>query len=226
MKLLNSFVSPFAARARLAIYAYDLPVEIVPSNQWLPNYVKSPDYLAINPIGRVPTLVLDDGGALPESSVIVEYLADAFPESGLRPPDAQPAARARLIAHLMELYVQMRAGPLFGQLFAAQRDQRTIETCVAAMDEGLSHLEHFIGSEGFAAGHEITIADCALVPFLFFFTDRMVAALDMPPIIDKHPKVAAYWDRIQAAPAVRRVLEEMRTAIAQSRLRMLVPALE
>ena len=224
MKLLNSFVSPFAARPRLAIYAYDLPVEIAPSGQWLPNYEKSPDYLAINPIGRVPTLVLDDGSGLPESSVIVEYLADAFPHCGLRPKGAEAAARARLLAHVTEIYVQMEGGPLVGQLFATDRDRQAIERRVAAMDKGLSHLEHFIGTEGFAAGHEITLADCALVPYLFFFTERMVDAFDMPPIIGKHPKVAAYWDRVQAVSVVQKLLTEMRDAIGQSRLSMLVSA--
>jgi glutathione S-transferase len=222
MKLLNSYVSPFAARARLAIYAYDLPVEIAPSGQWLPNYQKSPEYLAINPIGRVPTLLLDDGSALPESSVIVEYLADAFPGTGLRPTDAQAAARARLAAHLVETYVQMQAGPLFGQFFAEQRDQRRIEACVTAMDEGISHLEHFMGDDGLAIGREITIADCALVPFLFFFADRMVATFDIAPIIDKRPKLAVYWSRIQAEPVAERVLDEMRTAIAKSPLSKLL----
>lgn len=192
-------------------------MEIAPSGQWLANYEKSPDYLAINPIGRVPTLVLDDGRALPESSVIVEYLADAFPGGGLRPADAGAAARARLTAHLAETYVQMRAGPLFGQFFAPQRDQATIEACVTAMDEGLSYLEHFM-DDGPDAGRAITIADCALVPFLFFFADRMVAALGRAPITGKRPKLAAYWTRIQAEPVVERVLGEMRTALANSPL--------
>jgi glutathione S-transferase len=224
MKLLNSFVSPFAARVRVAIYAYDLPVEIAPSGQWLPNYEKSPDYLQINPIGRVPALLLDDGKALPESSVIVEYLADAFAETGLRPPDPQAAAQARLLAHLVEIYVQIPALPLFGQFFAAQRDPRQIDTSVNAMNEGLSHLEHFLDDSGLAAGRKVTIADCALAPYLFFFAERMVATLGTAPIIEKHAKLTAYWNRVQGEPAVDRVLNEMRTAIAKSPMRNLLPA--
>jgi glutathione S-transferase len=222
MKLLNSFVSPFAARARVAIYAYDLPVDIAPSGQWLQNYEKSPDYLKLNPIGRVPALLLDDGSALPESGVIVEYLADAFPLSGLRPVDVRMAARARLLAHLAEIYLQIPANPLFGQFFATQRNQRQIEGCVNAMSEGLSHLDHFLGDAALAAGPGITIADCALAPFLFFFAERMVAAFGMESIIRKRAKVSAYWSRIQAEPAVERVIGEMRTAIAASPMRHLV----
>ncbi|MBA3666642.1 MAG: glutathione S-transferase family protein [Sphingomonas sp.] len=224
MILLNSFVSPFAARVRLGVYAHDLPVEIAPSGQWLPNYEKSPKYLALNPIGRVPTLVLDDGSALPESTVIVEYLADAFPGCGLRPLAATAVARVRLIAHLAEIYLQAPAGPLFGQLFASDRDQSTIERCVMAMDQGLSHLDHFMEEDGAAASGAITIADCALVPYLFFFADRMTEALGISSIIERHAKVSAYWNRIQNAPVVVKVLDEMRTAIAGSRLSMLVPS--
>jgi glutathione S-transferase len=176
MKLLNSYVSPFAARVRVAIHAYDLPVEIAPSGQWLQNYEKAPDYLRINPIGRVPTLVLDDGSALPQSGVIVDYLADAFRDSGLRPRDVQTAARARLLAHIAEIYVQLPANPLFGQLFSTNRDRRQIDTCVNAMNEGLSHLNHFPGVAG-----------------------------------------------LVAEPAVGRVITEMRAAIAESPIRMLLP---
>jgi glutathione S-transferase len=222
MKLLNSFVSPFAARVRLAIYAYDLPVEIAPSGQWTPTYEKSPEYLAINPIGRVPTLVLDDGTALPESGVIVEYLADAFPGRGLRPENAEAAARVRLLAHIAEIYVQIPAGPLFPQLFAPDRDQGRIDACVGAIDEGLSYLDHFLGEPGPAAANAIAIADCALIPFLYFFAERMAETLAHRSIIGSHRNVAAYCEAARAVPIAQKVLAEMREAISNSRLSMLV----
>jgi glutathione S-transferase len=222
MKLLNSFVSPFASRVRLAIYAHDLPVEIAPSGQWTEDFQKSPDYLAINPIGRVPTLILGDGSALPESTVIVEYLADAFPNVGLRPRNAEAAAKDRLLAHLIEIYVQERANPLFPQVFAKQRDADKILATVAAMNTGLSHLNHFMEGESYRADRAITTADCALIVYLFFFADCMVRALDQPAIIANHPRIAAYWRAMQDAPAAQRVIGEMRTAIAQSPLKMLV----
>jgi glutathione S-transferase len=224
MKLLNSFVSPFAARVRVAIYAYDLPVEIVPSGQWLPNYKKSPDFLALNPIGRVPALILDDGSVLPESGVIVEYLAARFMENRLLPPDAQAAARTRLTAHLMETYVQRRGEPLFGLLFAGEHEQRTVDACIAGVDEGLSYVEHFFSNHELAAS--ISIGDCALAPYLFVFADRMVKAFGQQPIIPKHPKVAAYWDSLQRNAAVTKVLDEMRTAIASSPLKALMSSNE
>jgi glutathione S-transferase len=222
MKLLNSYVSPFAARPRLAIYAYDLPVEIAPSGQWLPNYEKSPEFLAINPIGRVPVLLLDDGAAIPESGIIVEYLAGTFPHTGLCPVDPRAATRARLLAHLAETYIQMPASPLFGELLAEAPDQKKVQACLATVNAGLSHLEHFMSDDGFAAGNRITLADCTLVPFLFFFADRMAAAFEYDRMIGNHAKVAAYWSRVQADPFAARVLAEMKDAVAQSRLRKLL----
>jgi glutathione S-transferase len=221
MKLLNAYLSPFASRARLAIYAKNLPVRIEPANLFLPDYSKDPAYLAVNPIGRVPTLVLDDGSAIPESQVIVEYLADAFPDSRLRPTDARAAAQARLLAHLVEVYVQMPAGPLFAQLFAEQHDPAVVEAAVAAMDEGLGHIEHFITPDAYAVGDALTLADCALVPFLFFFAERMVATFERPSIIRRHPKLSRYWSRVQADPAARCVLDEMKDWLLKSPLRVL-----
>ena len=82
MKLYSAELSPFAARPRVAIYAKTLPVEILAH----PADLKSPEYLAINPMGKLPALVLDDGTVIPESDTIVEYLADAFRPRTCVPP--------------------------------------------------------------------------------------------------------------------------------------------
>ena len=75
MKLYSLPLSPYAARVRGAIYAKNLAVEIVtPPADWR----TSPDFRALNPLVRIPVLVLDNGTTLPESGVIVEYFEDAF----------------------------------------------------------------------------------------------------------------------------------------------------
>lgn len=219
MKLLSSPHSPFASRVRLAIHAYALPVDIVPADMWLvPGQQKSPHYLAINPIGKVPTLVLDDGSALPESDTIVEYLADAFPHTGLRPTGAAAIARARLLARVLELYVQTPAWPsLFPQLFAPARDPAVIDAACARIHDGLAHLEHFFTGDPYAVGDRITTADCALVPF-FYFQTRILRALGKPDPTRDRPKLAAYLERVQRDPAVQRIHAEMREGLTVSRL--------
>jgi glutathione S-transferase len=222
MKLLNSALSPFAARVRLAIHAKSLPVEIVPAGMWLPSGQKSPDYLALNPMGKVPTLILDDGSALPESDTIVEYLADAFPQAGLRPSSPQDSARGRLLARIFEQYV-MAAGwaGLFGQLFAPARDDAAVDAALAKIHEGLRHLSHFMVDAPFAVSDSITTADCALVPFLTF-QNRLSRFYGRGDFTAEHPRLAAYLARVQRDPAVHKLLAEMRDGLVGSRLACLL----
>ncbi|PCC68730.1 Glutathione S-transferase [Nannocystis exedens] len=222
MKLLNTNLSPFASRVRLAIHAKSLPVEIAPAGMWLPNGQKSPDYLALNPIGKVPTLILDDGSALPESDTIVEYLADAFPQAGLRPARPQDAARGRLLARIFEQYVMAPGwSGLIGQLFAPSRDEAVVDATLAKIHEGLRHLSHFMTDEPFAVGDTITTADCALIPFLTF-QNRLARFHGKNDPSAEHPRIAAYLDRVGRDPVVQTLLGEMRDGLVGSRLAMLL----
>ncbi|MGH6952453.1 MAG: glutathione S-transferase family protein [Vitreimonas sp.] len=217
MKLLSSPLSPFAARVRLAIYAKNLPVEIAPANMWQANGEKSPDYLALNPLGKVPALILDDGGVLPESDTIVEFLADRFPDAELRPRDPRAIAHGRLLARIVELYVMTPGVPLFGQLLGA-RNEAAIEQALAGMDAGLASLNHFMtGTE--SPESAITTADCALAPYLYFFPHLFGCAFSGASLIAKHEKVAGYYERLQRDASVQRVIGEIRGGLAGSRLK-------
>src|SRR5262249_50418892 len=158
--LYSNNLSPFASRARLAIYAKGLNVEIADP----PGGTKSPEYLAANPMGRVPALVLDDGTVLPESDVIVDYLEDAFPTPSLRPDTAEARARARLAARVGDLYVMPAIGPLFGQVNPATRDAAVVNGAFDKLDEALGWLNRFLGEGPYALGDKLTIADCTLAP--------------------------------------------------------------
>lgn len=213
MKLYSADLSPFASRPRLAIYAKNLPVEIVsPPEAGL----KSAEYLAINPIGKVPSLVLDDGTVIPESDTIVEYLADRFPESGLRPHKAEDIARARLIARVAELYVLTPGGALFGQMNPATRDQALVDEAFAKLETGLEYLNVFMTEDSHAVGDAITTADCALVPLLAFM-GVFGMVFGKGDLLAGHAKIAGYWSRIQQVPAAARVLGEMQAAMAARR---------
>ncbi len=210
MKLYSSDLSPFAARARMAIYAKGLPVEILsPPGGGL----KSAEYLAINPMGKIPALVLDDGTVIPESDTIVEFLADAFPESGLRPKGAEAMAKARLIARVTELYIGGPGSALFGQMNPATRHTETVDVTFAKLHDGFNYLNVFMSDDAFAVGDTITTADCALVPILMF-QGVFAMTFGKGDIIAPHTKVAAYWARVQSDPAAARVLGEMQAAMA------------
>lgn len=212
MKLYSAALSPYAARVRLAIYAKGLPVEILPP----PGGLKSPEYLSINPIGKIPALVLDDGQVIPESDTIVEYLADAFPQSGLRPHDPKVAARARLLARVIETYVMTPGSALFAQLNPKTRDPAAVDAAFGKLNDGLAHLNHFMGEEPYAVGEAISTADCALVPFLVF-VEWFGKVFRKGDLIAPHGKLAAYWERIKGDPVAVRVVDEIEGALAAAR---------
>jgi glutathione S-transferase len=213
MKLYSAQLSPFAARVRLAIYAKSLPVEILPPPG---GGTKSPEYLAVNPMGKLPALVLDDGTVIPESDTIVEYLADAFPEARLRAAKPADIARGRLLARMAELYVMAPGGALFGQMNPATRDPAAVDAAIAKTDDGLAHLNLFMTDDAYAVGDTITTADCALAPLLFF-QGVFGQVFEKGDLLARHGKVAAYWRGVQKDPAVHRVLTEMKEGLAAFR---------
>lgn len=212
MKLYSAELSPFAARPRVAIYAKNLPVEILAH----PEDLKSAAYLAINPMGKLPALVLDDGTVIPESDTIVEYLADAYPAAGLRPAKPADIARGRLIARVAELYVMAPGGALFGQMNPATRDAAVVDDAFVKLESGLEHLNAFMTEDAYAVGDSLTTADCALVPMLMF-VGVFGMVFRKGDLLARHTKVAAYWSRVQADPGAAKVLAEMQTALAARR---------
>jgi glutathione S-transferase len=210
MKLYNNNLSPFAGRVRMAIHAKGLDIDIVDPPA---SGIKGAEYLALNPLGRIPTLVLDDGTAIPESDTIVEYLEDKFPQKPLRPASAEDRARARLIARAADLYVIPHGLGLFGQLNPATRDAAALEAGLAKVDEGLTHLNVFLGDGPYAVRDTLSTADCCLVPFVFFF-GVFSQAFAKPDLIGKHQKLAAYAAFIQTNPVAQSVLDELQGALS------------
>jgi len=221
MKLYQTYASPFPTRVRLVLYAKAIEVEIIEPQGFHGSSEAKGDYLTINPIGRVPTLVLDDGRALPESEVICEYLEDAFPTPSLRPADAWGRAKARLIARLCDVYLVMAMVPLFN---AAGRSRRTwdsarIATSQAEVATALGWLEPHIGDEGYAVGKALSHADGAIAPQLVLAYEWAPALFGGDSPLGLHPRLAAYWRAIQRDPIAARVIGETREAIAEEQAR-------
>jgi len=209
MKLYSMDLSPFAARARVAIYAKNLPVEIVPPPE---GGTKSEAYLAINPMGRVPVLTAGDGFALPESDTIVEFLADSFPEAGLRPDTPEGKAQARLIGRVAELYVMPALQPLFGQMNPQGRNQAVVDEGVEKLKAALVHLNVFMGDGPYAVGETLTTADCALIPILFFV--QLAGPLfGKGDLLAGLLKLSAYAELLKMDPVAQKVVSEMQAGL-------------
>ncbi len=217
MKLYQTYTSPFPTRVRLVIYAKGLEVEIVEPPGFHATAESKGDYLAINPIGRVPALVLDDGRVIPESEVICEYLEDAYPEPSLRPADPWGRAQVRLISRLCDFYLVMAMVPLFSASGQSRKawDQPAIDKALEAVETALGHIEHHLGSEGYAVGSSLTQADGALVPQLMLAYEWAPGLFGRDNPLGRHPRLAAYWAAIGKDPIAARLIAETRDAVAQ-----------
>lgn len=210
MKLYSIPLSPFAARVRLSIYRKGLDhIEILPPPA--EGGLKGPQFLSLNPIGRVPTLVLDSGEAIPESATILEYLEDVYPEPSLRPKSAEHLARARLFLRLPDIYFENSPRILLGMRNPADRKEDAVETAFAALHRGLSYMNHFIDPAPWAVGGQPSIADCAVVPVLNV-VNRVAAVYEQPDLIDSYGNLRAYWAKARFDHINERVINEQLAA--------------
>lgn len=210
MKLYSQDESPYSVPVRAAIYAKGLDIAIEPP----PGGLQSETYKAASLTGTVPCLILDDGTRLPESSVILEYLEDRFPETPLRPKGLEARAHEALIRRIVE----GRLLAAIVQLFHAMSDGRPEEVkaeVLAQLERGLGQLDQLVAVQGFAAGEAFTLADCYLAPTLMGVA-LVAPMLGRPSLIADHPKIAAYMPRGMSHPAIGRVLAEMQAAVAGS----------
>ena len=166
-----------------------------------------PPFLAVNPKGKVPTLVRDDGTVLTEFAAIAAWLARTNPDKDLLPNDPEIEARAtetlayvegtihgqgftRLFKPAMFEPQDVVHGTLgLGQASVKRQGREIVETGFAILDPQLGH-------HPYAAGDSFTIADAAL-----FYVERWAK----PQGIDLPVNVAAHFERMLARPSVHKV---------------------
>jgi glutathione S-transferase len=210
MKLISLALSPFAARVRAAIHAKRLAVEIVdPPADWR----SSADFRKLNPLARIPVLVLDDGSTLFESGVIVEYLEDAYPaERPLRPRAPKDLARVRLITQIGEQYVMAAIMPLFGLFDTQDRDEAAVTAQIGKLDTALKHLNEQLRPGAYAFGGSLTTADLWLAP-LRFTLEGLMSFSGRTELLDQHRALHAYRDVALNDPVLGLVWKEMEDAL-------------
>ncbi len=217
MKLYQTYLSPFPTRVRLSLYAKGIDFEVIEPPGFHGDSNAKGDYLNVNPMGRVPTLELDDGRFLPESEVICEYLEEAFPEPALMPKDPWARARVRLLSRISDIYIVMAMLPLFNMVAAppASWDQSIIGRQLDEIGQALDFLEEYIGEQGYAVGNSLTHADGTLLPILQL-VDVWLPIFRGPDLWRGRPKSERYWRAIGKDPICARLIEETETALKKS----------
>jgi glutathione S-transferase len=218
MKLYTADLSPYAARVRMQIYAKGLS-DIVFE---LPEHWGMPKFREKFPLGRVPVLDVD-GDLIPESAVIAEYLEETYPKRSLLGANPRENAHIRLLARLSDIHIinnvfmlSRLTGALGRKTPAAARDNPVTDQLAVEVVRNLKALEKFIGKDGYACSSRMTLADCALVPGLFF-AETVLPAVGIAWPIPAIPAVAAYWAAIQKNEHAARVLVELHRGLEERR---------
>jgi len=188
MKLYAITLSPFAARVRLALRFKGLAYDMEPPPG---GGTRSPEYLAINPIGKLPVLVTDEGDIIPESETIIDYLDERFPTPALQPADPASRARMRTIIRTFELYATPAMSRLFRQIDPTTRDPATVEAEVAQWRNGLALTDRFVDDARYAVNGAPSKADCILLPSLLL-CDIVAELFALGDVIGDYPNLAGY----------------------------------
>jgi glutathione S-transferase len=118
------------------------------------------DYRAINPLGYLPALVLDDGSVLLEAAAIAQYVADRAPAGKLAPPHGT-IERARLQAWLNFLSSEIHKAGL-GPLFYTALDERAKDVFRERLRVRFSFLDQHLSTRDYLLGKDYSIADVGL----------------------------------------------------------------
>lgn len=154
------------------------------------------DYLAINPKGSVPALLLEDGTLLTEGVAIVQYLADEVPHRNLIPA-AGTMARYHAIEWLN--YISTELHKEFGALFKANVPAEYQEIARQRLHKQFSYVNDVLSKQDYVLGNHFSVADAYLFTVL-----RWAKATNID--LSSYPAIIAYQARIAEHPAVKAAL--------------------
>jgi len=198
-------LSPFSRKVRLVLAEKRLPFELRPEKVW----ERRPEYLDLNPAGTVPTLLEDSGLAVPDSTVICEYLDEAYPDTALLGHTlAQRVEVRRLSAWFDGRFADEVSRHLYGEKVLKRMagrgnpDATALRVGYAALRHHLQYLGWLAETRKWLAGETISVADFAAAAHL--------SVLDFAGDIDwsLSPPTREWYARMKSRPSFRGILND------------------
>ena len=198
--------STYSQKAILAFY--EKGVDFTPAQVNLFDPAGHAAYKKLYPLGKIPLLTGDDL-FIPESTIIIEYLENEYPTSGAKliPDDKTAARRVRFKDRVFDLYVnEMVSSIFFDSLKPAEKQNpEAVAKAHETLDISFNFMEDSLKNNVFTCGSEISMADCALFPPLFY-------AQRLHPFKDRK-SISAYFDRMMQRKSVQRLMVELLPAL-------------
>ena len=199
IKLYDFKSSPNCQRVKVVLAEKNLTYEIVPVDLRKQEQ-KKPEYLKLNPYGKVPVLT-DDFTVLYESLIINEYLNEKYPDPPLMPKDPGGKAKARILidygmAHFDSAYQKLRMELMKDP---KEQSQPIIDGAKSDLKKLLQRFEDEIGDQPYLMG-DFSLVDADLIPR--FTRLEGFGVLPDPSL----PRLGKYMERMKARPSVKAIL--------------------
>lgn len=197
MKLYDFLPCPFGQKVRIVLAEKSLTYELV-AVDLAQGEQRRPEFLRLNPFGRVPVLI-DEDSTVYDSTIIIEYLEDEYPEPPMLPALGSSALRAR--ARLFEDFADTSFTPQVGQLMAEmarpeiERDQARIQRLHRSIERVFDYLNYELNGQQFLAG-EFSLADIGFAPRML-----VVGQLGLE-IGSNRPNLDAWLKRLMERPSI------------------------
>ena len=199
LKLYDFKSSPNCQRVKVVLEEKKIPYETV-NVDLRAGAQKTPDYLKINPYGKVPAIV-DGDTVLYESCIINEYLDEKYSSPRLMPSDAAARAKARILVdfgltQMDPVYTKLRMEMTKDE---KDRNQETVNAAKEDIKKRLPRLEQELGDKEYLMG-EFSLVDADLIPR---FT-RLEGFGVLPD--SSLPRLGKYLQRMKERPSVKAIL--------------------
>jgi glutathione S-transferase len=165
-----------------------------------------------SPLGKVPYLKTEHG-PLSESTVLLEYIEDQFPDTPLMPADAYQKARVRELLRYIELHLELVARNLYPEaFFGGKISEAAKEKTGQQLEKNVAAFSQLVKFSPFIAGDRFTLADCAAAVHLPLVSSA-TKVLYGRDFLAELP-VRDYLKRLGERPAVQRVNDDRKTNTA------------
>ena len=197
MQLIGMLDSPYVRRVAIALIIAETPFIHRPISL----FRHIDQFSKLNPLLKAPTLLTDDGAALMDSNVILDYLAGVDPRIAALTPSNAPAAPGALRATGLALTVMEKAVQRHYERMlrpAEKQHEPWVDRVMGQLTAGLSALDAELPGSGWIGG-ELGLADITVV-CAFGFTRCLLA-----DVVDtgRYPNLGAFCARAEALPAFR-----------------------